>query len=66
MIKEKQCKRNRSTHVLIDPSDESIVIVSTNDCTRLWIDGVEIKKGLSVKFSHESKSMAELELKASS
>ncbi len=42
------------------------MIVSTNDCTRICIDGVEIKKGLAVKFSHESEGGAVLELKAGS
>ena len=52
MIEVKKYINEPTARVLIDPSDEDIVIVSSKGCTSTWIDGNEVKDVVSVSFNH--------------
>lgn len=52
MIEVKKYINEPTARVLIDPSDEDIVIVSSKGCTSIWIDGNEVKDAESISFNH--------------
>ena len=52
MIEVKKYINEPTARVLIDPSDEDIVIVSSKGRTSIWIDGNEVKDAESISFNH--------------
>ena len=56
MIKE-------TKHTLIDPSDESLVIVSSGDSTRIWLEGKEVENAISITFSHKEDGEVAVDVK---
>lgn len=52
MIEVKKYINEPTARILIDPSDEDIVIVSSKGRASIWIDGNEVKDVASVSFNH--------------
>lgn len=62
MIKESKYINERFPHISIDPTDEDIVIVCSNGCTRIWTKGKEIDKCESVAFTADVDKIPKLNL----
>lgn len=63
MIKESKYINGIAPKISIDPSDEGIVIVSSDGCTRIWVKGKEILCGINAVFTHKAGERPRLELK---
>ncbi len=51
MTEERRYINNKPPHIAIDPADEGVVIVSDKGCTRIWVDGKEVKKCTKIDFT---------------
>lgn len=54
---------DHNNHILIDPANETVVIVSKDGYTRLWVDGKEIMNAVSIKYSHKTDRGPVLDIK---
>lgn len=63
VIKESKYVNGIASKISIDPSDEGIVIVSNDECTRIWVKGKEILCGTNAVFTHKAGECPRLELK---
>lgn len=62
MVKESKYINERLPHISIDPANEDIVIVCSNSCTRIWVNGKEIDKCESIAFTADVDKFPKLNL----